>query len=134
MSKTIKTPRTAKPSNGVRFMVSPQARPSSGEALASYTAAWLTLSGMGEGGVVPTKTVRALAGDTAYGYHKRLGNFEVTKDGVTLSSVGLVHFMNAGNNRTITPNAEMVEAYMQTMTKGTPSTMVKNTMFIKPAQ
>lgn len=116
--------------SAIRF-VFPAARPSAGSALASYTAAWLQLSGLDSGATLPSKVAREIMGDTAYGYHTRKGNFEKTSDGVKLTEQGFEHFGNVTPNRAIRPDPEMMKAYILTMETGKVSEMVKNEKLIK---
>jgi hypothetical protein len=111
------------------FVITSAARPSAGSALASYTAAWLELSGMIAGHMVPAATVRAIAGDTAFAYHTKAGRFTRTAEGVKLSDEGVLHFLSRTK---ITPDPEMTKAYLATMSTGETSAMVKNPEFIKP--
>ena len=133
-AKTVKgtKPQVKKASSAVRFMLVAAARPGSGRALASYTAAWLALSGMDDGKAVPAKMVRALAGDTAYGYHTRAGNFEATADGVRLTESGEFHFSNLSTNRNIRAEPELVKAYADVLSTGKANDTVKNPALIKP--
>ena len=104
------------------------ARPSAGSALASYTAAWLTLSGMATGHAVPGAIVRQVAGDTAFAYHTKQGNFERTDEGVKLTDKGILHFLSRTK---IQPDPEMVKAYEEVLSTGKTNAMVKNPEFIQ---
>lgn len=131
-ARTGAKPKAVKSSAGaIRFTIVQAARPGSGELLASYTAAWLSLSGMADGAAIPSKVVRAIAGDTAYAYHTRNGNFERTPEGVKLTDAGLMHFIGGGN-RNIRSNPEYEAGYIAVLTNGKPNEQVKNAAFIKP--
>jgi hypothetical protein len=110
------------------YVVTGAARPSAGSALASYTAAWLQLSGMATGHVCPAATVRQVAGDTALAYHVKQGNMERTDKGIQLTEQGILHFLSRTK---IQPDPEMVKAYEEVLSKGKPNGMVKNPEFIK---
>jgi hypothetical protein len=125
----------AKIVNSVKF-VFPASRPGAGTELASYTAAWLDLSGLDSGGLIPAAEVEQIMGKNAFGYHCRNGNLERTADGVKLTDQGFLHFgnlhMGVGRNRNIRPDPEMVKAYALTLATGKPSALVKNAKLIKP--
>ena len=135
MGKSIQSAKTIKAASRIRFSFK-AARPSAGNALASYTAAFLQLSGLDDGAIIPAKLAREMMGDTAFGYHTRNGNIERTPDGVKLSEQGFAHFGNVnigeGPNRNIRPDPEMIKAYATTMETGKPSDMVKNDKLIHP--
>lgn len=130
MSK--KSSSAVKTSSGVKFVITQAARPSAGTRLASYTEAWLQLTGLADGGSIPAAQAKEIMGDTAYGYHTRKGNFEKTADGFKLTAQGESHFGIGTNNRLIRPEPEMVKAYTETMSKGSTNEQVKNPGFIKP--
>lgn len=120
-------------SSGVKFVITQAARPSAGTRLASYTEAWLQLSGVADGKAIPAQQAKLIMGDTAYGYHVRKGNFEKTTDGFKLTPQGEAHFAIGVNNRLIRPEPEMVKAFIACMSTGKPDgEMVKNPDFIKP--
>ncbi len=122
-------------SNGVKFVFD-GARPHGGTELASYTVAWLALSGMDDGRAIPAEQVKKIAGKRAFSYHTGNGNWERTDSGVVLTEQGFMHFGNIANgsgiNRNIRPDPEMVKAYTETMQSGKVSAMVKNPAMIKP--
>lgn len=132
MSKSSKSAKSPAAKSGIRFALKDAYRPGSGSALASYTVAWLALSGMDDGALLPAKVVRKIAGETAFGYHTRNGNFERTPDGIKLSETGFAHFGNMGANRNIRPDPEMVKAYTETLSSGKTNAMVKNAAAIEP--
>ena len=120
--------------SGIKFVIKPAFRPGSGRNLASFTAAWMELSGMVGGAPVPSALVRRIAGDTALSHHKRLGNFEATPDGVKLTEQGEFHFGELAPNRNIKTDPEMVKAYKSVMATGKPDgTIIKNVAGIEAA-
>lgn len=120
--------------SGIKFVIKPTFRPGSGRNLASFTAAWIALSGMQNGATVPSALVRRIAGDTAFSHHKRLGNFEATPDGVKLTDQGEFHFSDLSTNRNIKTDPELVKAYMSVMSTGKPDgNVIKNPAGIEAA-
>lgn len=137
MTKTVKAIKGTKPATVkgslIKYAPVQAARPGSGTALASYTSAWLALSGMDDGRAVPVKVLKQIAGDTAVAYHTRNGNLEKTPDGVKLTEAGFAHFGNmGGQNRNIRPDAEMVKGYAEMFTTGKGGDLIKNPALIKP--
>ena len=118
------------PARVLSHVITGAARPAAGSQLASYTAAWLSLSGMIDGKAVPAEVVRAVAGPTAFGYHTRNGNFERTDKGVILTAKGEAHFATRPK---IQVDPEMLKAYEEILSTGKPDgNLVKNPEFISP--
>jgi hypothetical protein len=89
-------------------------RPGAGNYLASYTAAWMNITGFDTGTVLSRVHVLALAGETAVKYHLKQGNFEEVDNGMRISAQGRLHFAGKSDvavNRNIRPIPEFVEAY-----------------------
>jgi hypothetical protein len=133
MAKSTKQVKSSK-GFGIRFYF-PAARPGAGSALASHTAAFLQLSGLDNGDTVPRKVAEEIWGKRAVSNHLSLGNIERTDTGIRLTEQGFLHFGNLqtdeSRNRNIRPDPEMVKSYVETMTTGKTSAMVKNATQIK---
>lgn len=124
---TAKTAQKPAAPAGIRYAIKPAYRPGSGAALASYTIAWMTETGMFEGKPVPTSLIRKLGGDSMIRHHTKQGNIEPTKDGYVLTGAGMMHFApGASANRNIRANPEYVQAYVDAFTQGKTSDLVKN--------
>jgi hypothetical protein len=126
-SSAAKAP--AKARKGLNYAITGAARPSAGSALASYTAAWLGLSGMIDGKAVPRATVTRVAGPTATAYHLKLGNFTATDEGLKLSEKGEAHFALRSK---IQIDPEQLKSYETMLSNGQPDgNLVKNAAFIE---
>lgn len=89
------------------------ARPVAGNRLAAHTAAFLALSGMGQDKPCPSALALKVIGPTAVKYHRLIGNWESTKDGLKLTPKGHAFFSARGE-----PDAELFAAYQKVMTTG----------------
>lgn len=92
-----RTVRKAPAKPAIKFLVADFARPTQGHALAGFTAAWMTLTGILKGAAVPRATLVRIAGETAINYHTRNGNFEKTEQGLKLSAKGVEFFAARGD-------------------------------------
>lgn len=113
-------------------------RPGAGNHLASYSAAWMAITGFDNGVVLPRSTVLKLAGDTAVKYHLSKNNFEETATGMRITAQGKLHFAGkseVSGNRNIRPIPEYVEAYKEFFLNGTLNSNIglKNDTFKKAA-
>lgn len=116
----------------IRFRITGAARPGAGHHLASYTLAWLVLSGMYEGMGIP-KGLAIKLGGRAVSYHLQpdQGNFEERSGLVYLTLAGQDHFLPGGSaRRKIQAVREWAEAYADAMQHGIPNEVVKNAAFI----
>lgn len=89
------------------------ARPSAGSRLAAHTAAFLKLSGMADGKACPGATALKVIGPTAVKYHRLIGNWESTKDGLKLAEKGRAFFAARGE-----PDLELLAAYVEVLSTG----------------
>ena len=89
------------------------ARPVAGARLAAHTAAFLTLTGMAAGKPCPSALALKVIGPTAVKYHRLIGNWESTADGLKLTEKGAAFFAARGE-----PDAELFAAYQKVMTTG----------------
>ena len=80
--------------NAVKFAVRQGFRPAGGAALFTYTHAWLTASGLAQGGTIGASVARKIAGDTAIGYHvNKTGCLEIVEGGqIRLTEAGHAKF------------------------------------------
>lgn len=97
VAPTVKRTVRKAPANQVKFVVMDGARPTAGNRLAGFTAAWLNLTGIMKGNAVQRATLVKIAGETAIAYHTRNGNFEKTETGLKLSEKGAMFFELRGD-------------------------------------
>jgi hypothetical protein len=100
------------------------ARPAAGGLLFSFTQAWLQASGLIAGGSIGRDKARKVAGSTAIAYHVKAGRFNDNKGALTLTPSGLSFFASRGADQS------KVDMYMETLTKGKTSDLVKSTASI----
>lgn len=104
---------------GVKFRISPLGRPTSGARLFAHTAAFLTASGMFTGAARPRSEVKAVIDETAFGYHRKLGNIEETPAGTILTEQGKAFFAareKVGSRQYVSP--ELKAAFLAALTEG----------------
>ena len=96
-------------------------RPGHGALLQAHTEAFLRLSGLVNGGRVPTTLAQTVLGKSAVAWHTKKGNFSITAQGLGLSETGEFAFGVRGVNE------EFCAAYTAVMAEGTlqPSVGVK---------
>jgi hypothetical protein len=93
----------------------------SGSFLASFTRAWMEITGFIQGKPVTTSLIRTLLG-SGVRYHENKGNIEKSEKGYVITPQGKDFFLT---RTTIVPNPEFVEAYKILMTKGTPDAKIR---------
>lgn len=140
-AKSARTTRKAQPAKvaqapqaAIKFLTTN--RPGAGNMLASYSAAWMAITGFDSGAILPRSVMLALAGETAVKYHLKTGNFEETATGMRITAQGKLHFAgksDVATNRNIRPIPEFVEAYKAFFTAGTLASNIgmKNDTFRK---
>lgn len=104
-------------SKGTRtfWAIAPAFRPDRGSALSGHMAAALQVLGVMKA-PAPKSAVTAFLGETAVGYHRRNGNFEVDGGKVGLTATGralLDHRLATGKT-----DQGTIDAYVDVMTKG----------------
>jgi hypothetical protein len=116
---------TAPAAPKLAFTVLDGFRPSAGAMLFAHTDAFLTLSGLKDGGSYPKAKTVASIGARAVKYHTAQDNIEQTADGIRLTSKGAMLFAA----RTI--DAEMAKGFSEVLSEGKANNVVKNQAGIK---
>lgn len=106
------------PKKVIPFRIIEGARPAANldGRLFAFTQAWMEIAGLQDGKSIPKEDARKVAGDSAISYHTRLGNFETTKDGLTLSVKGRNFFAARIMDKKVDP--QKVEAYKAMLIHG----------------
>lgn len=98
-----------------------QAIAMSGHYLASFTRAWMEITGFLDGKPVETKMIQRLLG-SGVRYHETRGRITKSAQGYIITDEGKAFFLTRD---TIVPNPEFVEAYKALMTQGTPAASIR---------
>ena len=93
----------------------------SGHFLASFTRAWMEITGFLDGKPVETKMIHALLG-SGVRYHEKKDRIQKSDKGYVITPEGKTFFLTRD---TIVPNPEYVEAYKALLTKGTPDKKIR---------
>lgn len=90
-------------------------RPGAGRLLFAFTQAWLTASGLTQGGTLQRAVAEKVAGGTAIRYHLGNGNLSDTKGLLSLTPEGKAQF--AARN----VDAKAAEAFAEALRTGKPN-------------
>lgn len=119
--RTTRTAPKAKATpQSIAFLPS-QAIAMSGHYLASFTRAWMEITGFLDGKPVETKMIQRLLG-SGVRYHETRGRITKSDKGYVITDEGKAFFMTRD---TIVPNPEYVAAYKALMLNGTPSAAIR---------
>ena len=119
--RTTRTaPKAKATAQSIAFLPS-QAIAMSGHYLASFTRAWMEITGFLDGKPVETKMIQRLLG-SGVRYHETRGRITKSAQGYIITDEGKAFFLTRD---TIVPNPEFVEAYKALMTKGTPAVSIR---------
>lgn len=119
--RTTRTaPKAKATAQSIAFLPS-QAIAMSGHYLASFTRAWMEITGFLDGKPVETKMIQRLLG-SGVRYHETRGRIAKSDKGYVITDEGKAFFMTRD---TIVPNPEYVAAYKALMLNGTPSAAIR---------
>lgn len=94
-------------------------RPGAGALLFAYTDAWLSASGMAQGGTLDRAAAEKVAGATAIGYHLGKGNLSEAKGLLSLTPSGKAFFAARG------ADPKLAAAFAEALRTGKPNPDVK---------